>query len=87
MKIEFLKDEKEEVKVKLVTGDKGLCSLVVEKLAANKDIEFAGCADDHPLLGNPVITVNGKSAKKHLIDAVEEVKKELKDAEKAVEKL
>ncbi len=87
MKLEFLKEEKDEVKVKLVGEDKAICALVVEKLVGNKDVEFAGCNDDHPLLGNPVITVKGKGAKKHLVEAVDEVKKELKELEKQVEKL
>ncbi len=87
MKLEFLKDEKDEIKVKLVGEDKALCGLVVEKLANNKDVDFTGCADDHPTTGNPIITVKGKSAKKQLKDAVDEVKDELKELEKAVEKL
>ncbi len=87
MKLEFLKDEKDEVRVKLVGEDTSIGLLVVEKLAANKTVDFAGCNDDHPLLGNPVIVVKGKGAKKQLIDAVDEVKKELKDLEKAVEKV
>ncbi len=87
MKLEFLTDEKDEVKVKLLGEDKAICALVVEKLVANKDVEFAGCNDDHPLLGNPVITVKGKGAKKSLAEAVDEVKKDLKELEKQVEKL
>lgn len=87
MKLEFITDEKDEVKVKLVGEDKALGNLVVEKLVENKDVEFAGCVDDHPLLGNPVVTVKGKGAKKHLSEAIEEVKKDLKELEKQVEKL
>ena len=87
MKLEYLKDDKDEVKVKLTGEDKAVCALVVEKLAENKDVEFAGCNDDHPILGNPVITVKGKGAKKHLVDAVDEVRKQLKELEKIVEKL
>lgn len=87
MKLEFLKDEKDEVKVKLVGEDKALGSLVVQKLVENKEVEFAGCTDEHPLLSNPIITIKGKNAKKSLVDAVDEVKKELKELEKQVEKL
>ena len=87
MKLEFLKDEKDEVKVKLVGEDKAVCALVVEKLAGEKEVEFAGCTDDHPLLGNPVITVKGKGAKKHLNEAIDEVKKDLKELQKQVDKL
>lgn len=87
MKLEFIKDEKDEVKVKLVGEDKALCSLVVEKLVEIKEIEFAGCVDDHALLGNPVITVKGKGARKNFVEAVDEVKKDLKELEKHVEKL
>ncbi len=87
MKLEYLKDEKDEIKVKLVGEDKALGALVVEKLAKEKEVDFAGCADEHPMLGNPVITVKGKSAKKKLTEAIEEVKKELKELEKTVSKL
>ncbi len=87
MKLEFLKDEKDELKVKLLNEDKALGALVVQKLVENKDVEFAGCTDEHPLLSNPVITIKGKGAKKSLVDAVDEVKKELKELEKQVEKL
>ena len=87
MKLEFLKDEKDEVKVKLVGEDKAVGALVVEKLVENKDVEFAGCTDEHPVLGNPIITVKGKGAKKHLVEAVDEAKKDLKELEKQVEKL
>ncbi|MFH1247114.1 MAG: RpoL/Rpb11 RNA polymerase subunit family protein [Candidatus Micrarchaeota archaeon] len=87
MKVEFLKDEKDEVKVKLVGEEKSLGNLIVQKLVENKDVEFAGCDDDHPLLANPVITIKGKNARKSLATAVDEVKKELKDLEKQVEKL
>ncbi|MFH0713189.1 MAG: RpoL/Rpb11 RNA polymerase subunit family protein [Candidatus Micrarchaeota archaeon] len=87
MKVEFIKDEKDEIKIKLMGEDKAICALVVEKLAGDKEVEFAGCNDDHPLLGNPVLIVKGKSPKKHLTDAIDEVKKELKDLEKTVEKL
>ncbi len=87
MNVEFLKDEKDEVKVKQVGEDKALGSLVVEKLGEEKDLEFAGCTDEHPTLGNPIITVKGKNAKKHLTEAVESVRKELKELAKEVEKL
>ncbi len=87
MNVEFLKDEKEEVKVKLIGEDKALGALVVEKLGEEKDVEFAGCTDEHPTIGNPVITVKGKNCHKHLAEAVESVRKQLKELEKEVEKL
>ena len=87
MKLEFLKDEKDEVKVKLVGEDKAVCGLIVETLSKEKEVEFAGCTDDHPTIGNPVITVKGKNAKKQLVDAIEQVRKELKELQKQVDKL
>ena len=87
MTIEFVKDEKDYVQVKMIGENRALCALIVQQLSENSDIEFTGCTEDHPLLGNPILTVKGKSPKKNLAEAIEEVKKNITELEKAVDKL
>jgi len=87
MAIEFIKDEKDYIQVKMVGENRAICALVARQLSENSEVEFAGCSEDHPLLGNPILTVKGKGAKKNLAEAIDEAKKQIAELEKAVASL
>ncbi|MFQ5405707.1 MAG: RpoL/Rpb11 RNA polymerase subunit family protein [Candidatus Micrarchaeia archaeon] len=86
MNVETLKDEEGFLEVKLSGEDLGVASLVVERLLHNKSVAFAGAKLDHPIKGNPVITVKAKNAKKELQKAVSEVAKDMDKLQKELEK-
>ncbi len=86
MDVELLESEKHLLKVKLKGEDLGFASLVVEKLLAEKTVSFASAAFDHPLKGNPVITVKAPDAKKQLVKALDAVADDLAELRGALKK-
>jgi DNA-directed RNA polymerase subunit L len=63
MEVKIMKDDSEELTFELTGADYSLPQLLVEKLNADKSVQFAACKVAHPLVGNPVVTVRTKKEK------------------------
>ena len=63
MEVKILKDEAQEISFELIGADPSLPQLLVEKLNADKSVEFAAYKVDHPIIANPIVVVKTKKAK------------------------
>jgi DNA-directed RNA polymerase subunit L len=77
MEVKILKEEKGELTFELAGADQSFPQLLVEKLNADKSVEFAACKVSHPLVANPIVIV--RSAKGKPSDAVVKALKELSE--------
>ncbi len=71
--MKILEEEKDHMKILLEGVDQGYAHALAEKLLENKDILFAAATYDHPTKRNPVLTVRGKSLKKEIQKAIQEL--------------
>lgn len=76
--------DKNELVLRLDGVDLGLVNLVTQKLLEEREIDFAASDYDHPISGNPILRVQGKDVKKHLLNALKEAKEEISALEKAL---
>jgi len=74
MEVRILKNDSDELSFELVGADQSLPQLLVEKLNADKSVEFAACRVSHPLVASPVVIV--KAARGKPVDAVLKALKE-----------
>ena len=86
MDVSFVKKEKDEWQVKLAGVDLGFASLVAERLLQSKSVLFAAAVLDHPLKGNPMLTVRAKDPAKELGKAIEAVNEDLSALGSALKK-
>ena len=56
---------------------RSLSNLVAERLLESKNVSFAAAVLDHPLKGNPLLTVRAKAPHKELAKAIEAVHEDL----------
>jgi DNA-directed RNA polymerase subunit L len=75
MEVKILKEGKDELTFELIGADRSLSQLIVEKLNADKGVEFAACKVDHPVLANPVVTL--RTGKGKPVDALVKSLKEI----------
>ena len=75
MEIRIIKDEPQELSFEIIGGEVSLPQLLVEKLNADKSVEFAACKLAHPLVVNPSIIV--RTARGKPVDAVVKALKEI----------
>ena len=87
MTVEVLKEDGDFLEVLLQGEDLGLANRIVEELLQNKSVSFAAAKLDHPIKGNPIITVKSKDAKKELSKAVASVAKDLQGIKVELEKV
>lgn len=89
MEVKILKEEKGELSFELIGGDRSLPQLLVEKLNADKSVEFAACKVEHPLLANPIIVVRTTKGKpsEAVIKSLKEIAEELGDFKKRFSEL
>jgi len=82
MEIKVLEENKEKIVLEVIGEDHTLLNLIRDELWQDKDVEVAGYHIDHPLVSNPVLTIetNGKeSAKKALQSCLDRLKKKNKE--------
>lgn len=84
MEIKMLKNEKNVVEFEMVGADIALPQLMVAKLNAEKDVEFAAFKKEHPLVGNPIVVVKTKKkdALTTVLAIVETIKEEVEEFKK-----
>jgi len=63
MEVKIIKDESGELSFELVGADYSLPQLLVEKLNADKSVEFAACKLAHPIVASPIVIVRTKKEK------------------------
>ncbi|MGC8710307.1 MAG: RpoL/Rpb11 RNA polymerase subunit family protein [Candidatus Micrarchaeia archaeon] len=79
MKLNLLEDEPKSVIIEFDGSDRAIAELIKEKLQNNKGVEFASVSKAHFETGKPrLIVKSDKNAKKLILDAVEEIKEDLK---------
>ncbi len=79
MEVKMLKEEKNELSFELVGADQSFPQLLVEKLNADKSVEFAACKVSHPLVANPIVIVRSGKGKPSdaVVKALKEIAEEL----------
>ncbi len=70
MEVTFVKKEKDEWQLKLHGVDLGFANLVADRLLQSKSVSFAAAVLDHPLKGNPILTVRAKDPAKEFEKAL-----------------
>ena len=84
----IIKEEKEDMLVVEIEGARHtLPNILREQLWNYKEVEFVGYSKDHPDLGNPVLVVRGKNPKKLLKKAIKDLRSQLKEIRKEIEKI
>ncbi|HLC69393.1 MAG TPA: RpoL/Rpb11 RNA polymerase subunit family protein [Candidatus Bilamarchaeaceae archaeon] len=80
MDVEIIKNETHWFEAK-IDADKALLNWLVEKLNADKSVEFAAYKQDHPILERPqlVVRTKGKKAKDVFMKTLEEATEEVKE--------
>jgi DNA-directed RNA polymerase subunit L len=82
MEIKMLEQGKKRIKFQIIGEDHTLCNALRKELWNDKDIEIAGYSIEHPLVSQPIMTVetNGKETpKKALLKAISNLKAKNKD--------
>ena len=88
MKIEIIKDEKNEIEFILDGERHTIPNLLREKLSQNSEVEFVAYRMDHPLDKKSKFALKTKSnAKKVLEDTIKELQKDIDEFKKGFEKL
>ncbi len=82
MNIQFLKDEKDAVKIQLENEDTTFGNALKDELWNTKGVEVATLNKNHPLVGKPELLVQGKDARKLLKTAAQNLKKNVEEFEK-----
>ncbi|HLD60310.1 MAG TPA: RpoL/Rpb11 RNA polymerase subunit family protein [Candidatus Bilamarchaeaceae archaeon] len=79
MEMEVTKNEDKQLEIRLKDVDVIVLKLIVEKLNGIKDVEFAACTVEHPLLGTQKLFVKTKKGEpsKLIEKVIEELKTEV----------
>lgn len=87
--IEIVTDKTLELEFIAHNESHGLCNVLRHILMKNPDVEYAVYSIDHPLTGEPDMTIKtkrGKRPRKVLKKAATELKKESEDFKKLIER-
>lgn len=92
MNIKVIEKEKNKLKLEIIGEDHTFCNALRKELWNDKDVTVAGYNIEHPLVSNPVLTLETekKDPKKVLESAIRRLKNKnvkIKEAVKAVSKL
>jgi len=82
MELNILEETKEMIRVELVGEDHTLANALRKELWQDSSVKIAGYDIEHPLVGNPILTVetDGKvDPRKALVSAAERLKKNNSD--------
>lgn len=91
MKIKVLKKGKNKLKLEIIGEDHTFCNALRKELWNDNDVQVAGYNIEHPLVSNPVLTLETekKDPKKVLESTIKRLKKrnaQIKDTIKSVSK-
>lgn len=90
MEIEVLKDKKLELEIVLHGEGHALCNVIRKILMEDDDVQYAVYAIDHPLIGEPIMTIKTKQkkvARNSLKKAAETLKDETIEFKSLVEQI
>lgn len=92
MNIKVIEKEKNKLKLEIIGEDHTFCNALRKELWNDKDVTVAGYNIEHPLVSNPVLTLETekKDPEKVLESAIRRLKNKnakIKEAVKAVSKL
>jgi len=70
------KDIKTELEIEVPGESHSICNILRKYLMEDEDVKYSVYCIDHPLIGNPIITIKNtkKSPKKSLLAAVNKLK-------------
>ncbi|MDR2829563.1 MAG: DNA-directed RNA polymerase subunit L [Methanobrevibacter sp.] len=86
----IIKDIKTELEIEVPGESHSICNILRKYLMENDDVKYAVYGIDHPLIGNPIITIktsNKKSPKKSLFLAADKVKDTTNEFKKLIESI
>jgi DNA-directed RNA polymerase subunit L len=75
--IEILKNTKTELEIKVPGESHTICNLLRKYLMEDEDVKYAVYGIDHPIVGEPIITIKAnpkKSPKKAILSASNKIK-------------
>ena len=80
MKLEIIEDEPKSLIIEFEDAERSIAELIREKLQEKPDVEFAAVTKTHFEVGKPRLIVKStKNSKKLVLDAIEEIKEDLKE--------
>ena len=79
MELRFIEDKKNLVLIEIDGVGHGFCNLLKQELAADKDVKLATYRIDHPLIGVPLMRVEGSNPKVSVKKAVKKLQKTVSD--------
>jgi DNA-directed RNA polymerase subunit L len=80
MKLKIIEDEPKSLIIEFEDAERSIAELIREKLQENPDVEFAAVTKTHFEVGKPRLIVKStKNSKKLVLDAIEEIKEDLKE--------
>ncbi len=88
MEIEFVKDTKLELEIIVHGENHSLCNVLRKYLMEDNDVEYAVYGIDHPLTGEPIMTIKTKRTKRprdSLLKAAQRLKEETAEFKGLVE--
>lgn len=89
-KIEITTDKTLELEFIAHGESHGICNALRRKLMQDDDVEYAVYSIDHPLIGEPIMTIKtkrGKRPMKVLSKAAKDIKKDTEEFKKLVESI
>jgi len=84
MKVEFLKEEKESIRLGFNNEDVTFANALKDELWNIKGIDTATLNKKHPLVNKPELLVQGKEPRKLLKLAAQNIKKNVEEFEKEI---
>lgn len=90
MEIEVLTDKKLELEIVLHGEDHALCNVIRKILMEDDDVQYAVYAIDHPLIGEPIMTIKTKQkkvARNSLKKAAETLKDQTQEFKSLIEQI
>ncbi len=80
MKLNIIEDEPKSLIIEFEGTDRGVAEIIKEKLQNKNGVDFAAVTKTHFEVGNPRLIVKSeKNPKKLVLDAIEEIKEDLKE--------
>lgn len=73
MKINVLKDEKQELVVAFETNDFTIPDAIADELLEDSSVEYAGATKEYRSVSNPTLKIIGKRPKESLVGAMERI--------------
>ncbi|MDR2873976.1 MAG: DNA-directed RNA polymerase subunit L [Methanobrevibacter sp.] len=90
MDVKLIKNTKTELEIALPGESHSICNILSKYLMEDETVNYAVYGIDHPLIGDPVISIkvaNKKSHKKALITANNKIKNNTLELKKLIESI